>query len=119
MKTLDIDQLYDAQFAAVPDGEEYSNFSIGAALGAIKNLFPAHTIVGKALGSTNHSKGIELGKLFGGHHKPHAAPKPPQPVVVRAPVSKIEKKDHTKMYMIGGGVLLLIIVLAFVLTHKK
>jgi len=114
MKTLDIDQLYDAQFAHVPDGEEYSNF-----LGFLKNIFPKHTILGGLMGSTNNSKGIELGKLFGGHHKPHAAPKPPQPVVVRAPVAKIEKKDHTKMYMIGGGVLLLVIVLMFVFMHKK
>ena len=112
MKTLDINQLYDAQFANVPDGEEYSNF-----LGFLKNIFPKHTVLGGLMGSTNSSKGIELGGLFGGgkkHHKKHK----PQPVIVQAS-PKPEKKDHTKMYMIGGGVLLLVIILMFVFMHKK
>ena len=115
MKTLDIDQLYDAQFAAVPDGEEYSNFKGFAFL---KNIFPAHTILGGLMGSENHSKGIELGNLFGGGKKHHHKKPKPQPVIVQAP-PKPEKKDHTKMYMIGGGVLLLVIILMFVFMHKK
>ncbi len=113
MKPLEINQLYDAQFSQVPDGEEYSNF-----LGFLKNIFPQHTILGGLMGSTNKSKGIELGGLFGEnkHHKHHKS----QPVIVQTPPpAKPKKEDRTKMYMIGGGVLLLIIVLMFVFMHKK
>lgn len=110
MRTLDIDQLYDAQFDNIPNGKEYSNF-----LGFVKNLFPKHTVVGKILGSTNTGKGIELGELFNNKHQ--STPKTKYISVPTPPVSN--KKDNTQIYMIGGGVLLIIVVLAIIFTHKN
>ena len=117
MKTLDIEQLYAVPYLDdydIPDGEEYSNFS----LGFVKNFFPKHTIVGKLLGSNNKSRGIKLSDIIGEKKKKQSAPKTKQ-YVAPALKSVPEKKDHKKLYMIGGGVLLVIIILAVVLTYKK
>ncbi len=112
MKTFELNDLYDYQFQQPGTNAEYSNF-----LGFVKDLFPAHTIVGKALGSNNHGKGIELGGLIG-LAGGNATKSPKQTHYVHTPV---KKDDDLKKYVIIGGVVLLAMIVGmfYYFSQKK